>query len=393
MNKVITINLGGTAYQLEDDGYDALRAYLDHAAERLRANPDRDEIIADIEQAIGEKFRSRLTSYKNVVTATEVEAVLAEMGSVEDDSASGAATSGSANETSGGGAAGAATETASDPAGGTPKRLYRIHEGAMLAGVCNGLGAYFNIDPTLIRLAFALLTLLWGTGVLVYLVMAIVVPTASSPAEKAAAFGAPFTAQEFIRRARAGYYDAMKNFPDRKARREWKRKFKQEMREWRMNFHREMASNPPQNHRPGWTWPGMHPGLAVALPLFSVLHAAVIVLWLAALVSLLATGGVFGVMLPASVPVWVGVLVVLFAYGFFAWPLKMMRRACYYDLGGPRWAWPAVFFVDAAVWVAVAIALVVVGKHYLPQVHAAVHNLPPTVHQAVNDVRDWWHRS
>ena len=42
MNKVITINLGGNAYQLEEGGFDALRAYLETAAARLKDNPDRD---------------------------------------------------------------------------------------------------------------------------------------------------------------------------------------------------------------------------------------------------------------------------------------------------------------------------------------------------------------
>ncbi len=100
----------------------------------------------------------------------------------------------------------------------------------MIAGVCNGIAAYVNVDPTFVRLAFVLLTMFWGTGLLVYLVMAIVVPEARSPEEKAAASGNPSTAQEFIRRAKEGYYEAMKGFPDRKARREWKRRFKREMR-------------------------------------------------------------------------------------------------------------------------------------------------------------------
>lgn len=86
MNKVITINLGGTAYQLEEGGYDALRAYLEAAAARLQGNPDRDEILSDIEGAIGEKFRALLASYKTVVAEKEVAAVLAEMGPIEADS-------------------------------------------------------------------------------------------------------------------------------------------------------------------------------------------------------------------------------------------------------------------------------------------------------------------
>ena len=86
MNKVITINLNGNAYQLEEDGYEALRAYLETAAQRLGSNPDRDEIIADIEQAIADKFRGVLGPNKTVVVSKEVRDVIAQMGPVQDDS-------------------------------------------------------------------------------------------------------------------------------------------------------------------------------------------------------------------------------------------------------------------------------------------------------------------
>ncbi len=223
MNKVIAINLGGTAYQLEEGGYDTLRAYLETAAARLQGNPDRDEIMSDIEQAIGEKFRALTGTHKTVVLTKEVVAVLDEMGPIEDASGS-AADPGAAvlRRQSPGGSHGPGSAPGSGAGrAGPPKRLYRIKDGAMIAGVCNGMAAYVNIDPTLVRLAFVLLTMVWGTGVLVYLVLAIVVPNARSPEEKAAACGEPFTAQEFIRPAKEGYYEAMKDFPDRKARREW----------------------------------------------------------------------------------------------------------------------------------------------------------------------------
>jgi phage shock protein PspC (stress-responsive transcriptional regulator) len=56
------------------------------------------------------------------------------------------------------------------------KRLYRVREGKVVAGVCAGLGAHFGIDPTLVRLAFALFTIFGGAGVLLYLVAWIVIP-------------------------------------------------------------------------------------------------------------------------------------------------------------------------------------------------------------------------
>lgn len=56
------------------------------------------------------------------------------------------------------------------------KRLYRIQDGRLVAGVCAGLAAYFGIDPTLVRLGFVLLTVFGGFGILLYLGAWIVVP-------------------------------------------------------------------------------------------------------------------------------------------------------------------------------------------------------------------------
>ena len=56
------------------------------------------------------------------------------------------------------------------------KRLYRIQDGRLVAGVCVGLAAYFGVDPTLVRLAFALLTVFGGLGILLYLGAWVVIP-------------------------------------------------------------------------------------------------------------------------------------------------------------------------------------------------------------------------
>jgi phage shock protein PspC (stress-responsive transcriptional regulator) len=56
-----------------------------------------------------------------------------------------------------------------------PKRLKRSND-KMIAGVCGGLANYFDIDPTLVRLAFALVAIFAGTGILAYLIMWIIVP-------------------------------------------------------------------------------------------------------------------------------------------------------------------------------------------------------------------------
>lgn len=56
------------------------------------------------------------------------------------------------------------------------KKLYRSTTNCMLAGVCGGIGEYFDIDPTLIRLAWVLFSALGGSGVLAYIVAAIIIP-------------------------------------------------------------------------------------------------------------------------------------------------------------------------------------------------------------------------
>jgi phage shock protein PspC (stress-responsive transcriptional regulator) len=395
MNKVITINLGGNAYQLEEGGYDALRAYLENAAARLQSNPDRDEIVSDIERAIAEKFRALLGSHKTVIETKEVAAVVADMGPIEAEPGEAAdpANQAAGGPTAASGQGTAAGEQTADR-GAAPRRLYRIHEGAMLAGVCNGIAAYFSIDPTLIRLAFVFLTMFWGTGLLVYVVMAIVVPEATSPEEKAAASGVPSTAQEFIRRAKAGYYEAVKGFPDRKARREWQRRFKQQMSGWHQSFGQEMRSGADQwrhNWYSYWAEHGpVHPGAAFALPFLSLLHGAVTVLWVCASISLLAHGDVFGRALPANVPVWVAAFLLLVAYAILSAPLKAARKICYWGFGQQRCAGSIIILLEVAVWLVIAATLLCLAVHYSPELSEAVKSIPSLGHQAADDVRTWW---
>ena len=60
------------------------------------------------------------------------------------------------------------------------KKLYKIEEGKMLDGVCGGIAEYFNIDPTLVRLGWALLTLFTvGVGIIGYIICAVVMPKKS----------------------------------------------------------------------------------------------------------------------------------------------------------------------------------------------------------------------
>lgn len=59
------------------------------------------------------------------------------------------------------------------------KRLYRIEEGKMIAGVCGGIAEYFDLDPTVVRLGWVLFSAVAGGGILAYIIAAIIIPVKS----------------------------------------------------------------------------------------------------------------------------------------------------------------------------------------------------------------------
>ncbi len=75
------------------------------------------------------------------------------------------------------------------------KRLYRSRDDRMIAGVCGGLGEYFSIDPTIVRLILLFLMLWGGGGILVYILAWIVIP------EQPVSAKAPTSASKELKRS------------------------------------------------------------------------------------------------------------------------------------------------------------------------------------------------
>ena len=198
MRKVTTINLNNNAYQIDEDGFEALRAYLESAERALANNPDRAEILSDLEQAIADKCRLALGPYKTVVSAVEIDRILKEMGPV-----AGAGDEAAAPASGADAAAGSAAGSGFGASAARPRRLYRIREGQQWAGVCNGLAAYAAVDVTWVRVAFVMLAIFGGGfGLLAYIVLIFVMPIAHTPEELSAAHGQSFSAQELVDRAK-----------------------------------------------------------------------------------------------------------------------------------------------------------------------------------------------
>lgn len=346
MQKVISINLNGNAYHLEETGYDALRAYLDGATALLQDNPDRGEILADLEQAIAEKCAAYLSPHKTVVTAAEVERLLAEMGPVRDPEAGEGSASGEKKQ----------AEQKQDASGSAPKRLYQIREGAVLTGVCNGLSAYLGVDVTIVRLIFIVLAVLThGAWVLVYILMSFFIPFAKTAEERAAAHGAPFSAQELVGHPRQQY---------RHAQREWARQWRRAQRGWR-GWSPEMQQ---QVGYAGQLW------ARAAAPIFGIVQALLFVVLALAIASFVGQHSVFGWTVPASMPVWAGVLILVVLFQIVTAPLIALRHAPMFGYGpAPRGYHEA--FSGLITLVAMLFAFWLLYQ-YVPEFRAFVQDLP-----------------
>ncbi|HXV39397.1 MAG TPA: PspC domain-containing protein [Steroidobacteraceae bacterium] len=355
MNKVVTVNLNGNAYSLEEPAYDALRAYLDGADARLQGNPDRAEIMFDLEQAIADKCRRYLGPSKGVVGNAEMERILAEMGPVEADAGEGETT--------------ARPEGESAPRPEAPRRLYQVREGAMISGVCNGLAAYLNVDVTIVRVAFvALAFLTGGIWALVYLIMMFVVPDANTPEKRAAASGQPFNAQELVDRAKQHYAEL------REQGSRWHD-------DWRRRRRVRRARRAAAAEREFWRNAGAYEDAGYAtrllagfmVPVFTLLSAAIFVALVLAALSLLVTGSIFDWTLPVDIPEWAAVIILVIAYQALHQPLRAASRASYETTAGPRHGWLAA--ADGVLWLGFTALLFWLAYLLIPEVQSLFDDL------------------
>src|SRR5690349_18428704 len=164
MKKNISINISGIIFHIEEDGYETLRKYLDSISKYFSSFEDSSEIMADIESRMAEIFLSKLNEGKQVITADDVNSLIATMGSVKDFKAAEDQDFESKGNTESQNQQGFSDYV-------PPKQLLRDKKRKILGGVCSGLGSYLNVDPIWIRLAFALTILFYGITLLVYIIM------------------------------------------------------------------------------------------------------------------------------------------------------------------------------------------------------------------------------
>lgn len=193
MKTAITVDLGGASYSLTEDAFLALHAYLDRAAERLGEHPDRDEVLAGLERAIGTKL-ARDGARSAPFSGAELASVLKEVGKVDGPRLGPARDAGTEPELRHGGLElpDEGPELRDESAWARPRRLYRLDEDKRIAGVCAGLAAYANLDVGLVRAIVIIAAIFTGFFIVVaaYVALMLIVPVARTSTEIAAAHGA-----------------------------------------------------------------------------------------------------------------------------------------------------------------------------------------------------------
>lgn len=196
MDKTKNISLGGFSFLIEENAYTALSQYLAEVRQHLQHNSDRDEIIFDVEQRMAELLKDR-TANREVIMHQDVLYLIEVLGKpeqyVEDEEADKATN--------------AATE-ATAKAFSTNKPLYRDIDDCKIGGVLSGMAHYFNISPTMLRIAFAVCLILsfvvsyrwiflfngvsWAI-IILYILLWMIVPAAVTTAQKLEMQGAAVT--------------------------------------------------------------------------------------------------------------------------------------------------------------------------------------------------------
>ena len=185
MKKVININFQGRVIPIEDSAYDLLQQYITSLRTYFAKEEGRDEIINDIESRIGELFEEQLKKGAACITDEHVTAVMDSMGRPADfekaDEPDTTTTSANGNTYTNTSTGAANTNTAYEFTADNVKgrRLFRDEQDKILGGVASGLANYFNLDPAIVRILFAISVFLGGAGFLLYVVLWIALPSKS----------------------------------------------------------------------------------------------------------------------------------------------------------------------------------------------------------------------
>lgn len=202
MKKTVRININGLIFNLDEDAYQKLSKYLD-AIRRMFRNPtEAQEVISDVESRIAELFQQRVSNRKEVINITDIEAIIEIMGKPDDY--------GEYIEEE--------TQESTQSTGKdkfsfkSARRFYRDPERKVLSGVAAGLGAYFGVDPVIIRVIFIIITMMYGASMFIYILLWIIIPEAKTTAQKLEMRGEPVNLGNIEKTIQDRYDDVKEGF-------------------------------------------------------------------------------------------------------------------------------------------------------------------------------------
>lgn len=167
MNRIITVNIGGIAIQIEEDAYEVLRKYLQKIQSHFANTQNGSEINDDIEARVAEMLFEKLKD-KPSINVEDVNSIIEIMGNptdFEDEEV---------------------LEEEAEPKfeGKKTRSLFRDTENGILGGVSSGLAHYLNFEVAFIRAIWIALVLFFGTGVLFYIILWVIIPEAKTTADR-----------------------------------------------------------------------------------------------------------------------------------------------------------------------------------------------------------------
>ena len=138
MKKTLTINIGYSIFNIDEDAYEILNRYLDSIKNYFHKIDNDNEIIKDFELRIAENFSSKTSSTKQCIDLNDVKEIIEIMGSLDDFKEI-------YDDTE--------NENIKEEKK-TNNKLFRDSSNRIIAGVCSGIAEYFKIDPIIVRIIF-----------------------------------------------------------------------------------------------------------------------------------------------------------------------------------------------------------------------------------------------
>lgn len=194
MNKTVNINLVGTSFHIDEDAFGKLSRYLSAIKESLNSTEGSEEIMRDIETRIAELFLEKVDNQTQVITLRDLDEVIAVMGQPEDYEVEDEAFQDATH----------ANYQSYSPK--STRSLFRDIDDKFISGVSSGIGHYLGIQAIWIRILWILLVIAgFGSPILIYILLWILMPAAISTSEKLKMKGEPINISNIEKKFKEGF--------------------------------------------------------------------------------------------------------------------------------------------------------------------------------------------